>query len=233
MAHPVKTIVGGSVALGLSFLLTGCFELQNNTTFRANGEATVEVEIAVAADVMAMISNPAFAKAGKTEGFPNLLGECGKPWPKEEPIPDGVRSIESRRGKRGDMETCTVVFDVSDPIRAVESAKKVEVPNAELAPKQDISLVRLDSGSGYRFRISVTPAKSDGMPPEAAKMAAAMMSAMLADRHLTFTVSGRSVTNTNGELTPDGRKATWKIPLLAIANPDERKPLLIEADVTY
>ncbi len=224
---------GIGVVLGVSILLGGCFEIRNDMAFRENGEARVEVEVALAAEIMAVLKNPAFAKEGEAGSFPDLLGECGKPWPNTKPLPDGVRSIESRRGKRGDLETCTMVLDVADPIAAVESAKKYDVPDVENAPKQDVSLVRLGSGNGYRFRVSVTPTKSPAIPPEAAKMAAAMMAAMFADRHVTLSVSGQRIENTNGELAPDRKQVTWKVPLASMADQTKAQPLVIEADVIY
>jgi hypothetical protein len=142
-----------------------------------------------------------------------------------------VRSAESRRGKRGDMETCTLVFDVSDPIAAVESAMKVEVPNADAVPKQDISLTRLPSG--YRLRMGMTPAKQPELPPEAAKMAAALMQAMFANRYLTLNLTGKKIENTNGELSADKSKVTWKLPLASLVDPSPERPTTIEADVIY
>jgi hypothetical protein len=144
-----------------------------------------------------------------------------------------VRSVESKRGKRGDMETCTLIFDVSDPVAAVEGVKKVEVPNADAVPKQDVSLTRLPSATGYRLRMAMTPAKQPELPPEAAKMAAALVEAMFANRYLTLSLSGQRIENTNGELSADKRKVTWRLPLAAIASPSPEKPTTIEADVIY
>lgn len=230
--HKIKA-AGTGVVLGLSLLVAGCFEIRNDMAFRENGEARVEVEVALAAEVMAILNNPAFAKEGKSGGLPDLLGECGKPWPSAKPLPDGVRAIESRRGKRGDMETCTMVIDVSDPVGAVEGAMKMDMPDVKEAPKRDFSLVRLDGGNGYRFRVGVTPAQSPEMPPEAAKMAAALMAAMLANRHFTLSLAGQRIENTNGELAPDRKQVTWKIPLASMADQTKAQPLVFEADVIY
>ena len=222
----------GSV-LALVLMLAGCIEITKDATFRENGEARVEVETAISAELVALASNPAFAKAAGGEGIPNPFGDCGKPWPAGEPLPEGVRSVESRRGKRGDMETCTMVFDVADPIAAIEKAKKVTVPTFDNIPKQDISLTRLPSESGYRLRVSMTPAQSPDMPKEAAQMAAAMMKAMFADRYLTLSLSGKRIENTNGVLSPDKRKVTWRLPLASLVAPAQDKPVTIEADIIY
>lgn len=220
-----------AAALALSLILAGCIEIAQDVAFRENGEARVELEIGLSAELAAMLSNPELAKQFGSEKTPNPIADCGKPWPASEPLPDGVRSVESKRGKRGDMETCTLIFDVADPIAAVEGVKKVEVPNADAVPKQDVSLTRLPSG--YRLRMAMTPAKQPELPPEAAKMAAALVEAMFANRYLTLSLSGQRIENTNGELSADKRKVTWRLPLAAIASPSPDMPTSIEADVIY
>jgi hypothetical protein len=224
-------MMAASAVLGVSLLLSGCIELTKDATFHENGEVRVELEIGLSAELAAMLSNPELAKQFGTGNSLNPIADCGKPWPTNEPLPDGVRSAESRRGKRGDMETCTLIFDVSDPIAAVESAMKAEVPNAHAVPKQDISLTRLPSG--YRLRMGMTPAKQPELPPEAAKMAAALMQAMFANRYLTLNLTGKKIENTNGELSADKSKVTWKLPLASLAAPSPDKPTTIEADVIY
>ncbi|MBN9262101.1 MAG: hypothetical protein J0I57_13300 [Hyphomicrobium sp.] len=225
-----KTMTGA--ALGMSLSLAGCLELTKEATFRENGEARVEMEMALSAELVALATNPAIAKQAGAEGL-NLFGDCGKPWPANEPLPAGVRSVESKRGKRGDMETCTIVFDVSDPIAAVESAKKVEVPHADAVPKQDVSLTRLQGAPGYRLKMAMVPAKQPEISAEAAQMAASLMKAMFANRYLTLSLSGQRIENTNGELSADKRKVTWKLPLASLVAPSPDNPTTIEADVIY
>jgi len=226
-----KSVVG--VAVGLASLLAGCVELTNDAAFRESGEARVEVEIALAAELMAIATNPALAKELGGGGLPPLFGDCGKPWPANEPRPDGVRSVESRRGKRGDMETCTIVVDVIDPIVALENSRRISVPSVENMPKQDVSLTRLPGVPGYRLRMSMTPPQSPELPREARKMAAAMMKAMFADRYLTLSLSGKRIENANGEVSADKRKVTWKLPLASLVTPTPEKTVSIEADVIY
>lgn len=227
----VRTIAAGT-ALAMSLLLAGCIELTKSAAFRENGEARVELEVGMSAELTAMLSNPELMKQfGGGEKTLNPIADCGKPWPSKEPLPDGVRSVETKRGKRGDMETCTLVFDVADPIAAVGSVKKVEIPNADAVPKQDVSMTRIPSG--YRLRMGMTPAKQPEMPPEAAKMAAALMEAIFANRYLTLNISAKRIENTNGELSADKSKATWRFPLASIASPSPDKPTSIEADIIY
>jgi len=225
-------MMAAGAALGMSLLLAGCIELTKSATFRENGEALVELEIGLSAELAAMLSDPEMLKKfGGGDKTLNPIADCGKPWPSNEPLPDGVRSVETKHGKRGDMETCTVIFDVADPIAAVASVKKVEIPNADAVPKQDVSLTRIENG--YRLRMGMTPAKQPDMPPEAAKMAAAIVQAMFANRYLTLNLSAKRIENTNGELSADKSKATWRFPLASIASPSPDKPTTIEADLIY
>ena len=229
----LRMMAAGAV-LATSSLLAGCIDLTKQATFREDGGARVELEIGLSAELAAMLSNPELIKqmggGGKTL---NPIADCGKPWPADDPLPDGVRSAETRKGKRGDTETCTLIFDVPDPMAAVESANKAEIPNADAVPKQDVSLTRLSGAPGYRLRMGMTPAKQPDLPPEAAKMAAAMMAAMFANRYLTLSVSAKRIENTNGELSADKSKVTWRFPLASLANPTPDKPTNIEADIIY
>ncbi len=223
------TMAGATLAMPL--LLAGCIDLTKSATFHENGEARVELEVGMSAELAALLTNPQLAKQFGSDKTPNPLADCGKPWPTDEPLPAGVRTAETRKGKRGDMETCTIIFEVSDPVAAVESAMKAEIPNADAVPKQDISMTRLPSG--YRLRMGMQPAKQPELPPEAAKMAAAMMEAMFANRYLTLSLTGKRIENTNGELSADKSKVTWRFPLASLANVSPDKPTTIEADIIY
>ena len=226
----LRTMATGAV-LTMTLLLVGCIDLTKQATFRENGEARVELEVGMSAELAAILSNPELAKQFGSDKTPNPLADCGKPWPADQPLPDGVRSAETRKGKRGDTETCTLIFEVSDPVAAVESAKKAEIPNADAVPKQDVSMTRIPSG--YRLRMGMTPAQQPDLPPEAAKMAAAMVAAMFANRYLTVSLAAKRIENTNGELSADKSKVTWRFPLASLANPTPDKPTSIEADIIY
>src|SRR5690349_23881974 len=152
-------------AVMAALTLAGCFELTKDATFLESGEARVEIEIAIAAELAAILSNPVFRKQLGQEDAPDLLGDCGKPWPAGKPLPDGVRSVESARGKRADMETCTFIADVSDPVAAVASAKDMQPPSGHhKMPPQDVSLVRLDGRPGYRLRVALMAPNMPGPP---------------------------------------------------------------------
>lgn len=215
--------------------LAGCFELSKDATFLENGEARVEIEIAIAAELAAVLSNPIFKKQLGQEDAPDLLGDCGKPWPADKPLPDGVRSVESARGKRADMETCTFVADVSDPVAAVASAKEMKPPSGrQKMPPQDVSLVRLDDRPGYRLRVALKAPELPGPPGgDAANVGKAVLDAMFANRYLTLRVAGRRIENTNGELSPESHRVTWRLPITTLFDPSREQPVILEADILY
>ncbi|MEO8651026.1 MAG: hypothetical protein ABI391_01920 [Hyphomicrobiaceae bacterium] len=213
--------------------LAGCLEISQDAAFRENGEVRFESEVALAPEITALMSNPIFTKQMGEQGVPDLLGECGKPWPADKPMPAGVRSIESRRGKRGDMDTCTWTADVSAPIDAVESVKAMKPPSRHKLPEQEFSLARLEGRPGYRLRIAITPLKLPPTPGDTQNLGKAVLDAMFVNRHITLSLSGQRIENTNGALAPDGRRVTWRIPIATAIDPTRQTPLTIEADILY
>jgi hypothetical protein len=213
--------------------LAGCFEITKDAAFRENGEARVEIEMALAAELAALLKNPAFAKQMAKEGALDLFADCGKPWPTEKPLPAGVRSVESRRGARADMESCTFVAEVSDPVAAVVSVNEMQPPPQHKVPKQEMSLVRLDGRTGYRLRIVLPPLKLPTTAGDARDVGKAVLDAMFVNRHFTISLSGQRIENTNGELASDGRRVTWRIPIATAIDPGRETPLTIEADIIY
>ena len=227
----MKTSILAVVILALS--LAGCFEITKDAAFRENGEARVEIEMALAAELAALLKNPAFAKQMAKEGAPDLFADCGKPWPTDKPLPAGVRSVESRRGTRADMESCTFVVEVSDPVAAVVSANEMQPPPQHQVPKQEMSLVRLDGRTGYRLRIVLPPLKLPTTAGDARDVGKAVLDAMFVNRHFTISLSGQRIENTNGELASDARRVTWRIPIATAIDPGRQTPITIEADIIY
>lgn len=227
----MKTSILAVVILALS--LAGCFEITKDAAFRENGEVRVEIEMALAAELAALLKNPAFAKQMAKEGAPDLFADCGKPWPTDKPLPAGVRSVESRRGTRADMESCTFVAEVSDPVAAVVSANEMQPPPQHKVPKQEMSLVRLDGRTGYRLRIVLPPLKLPTTAGDARDVGKAVLDAMFVNRHFTISLSGQRIENTNGELASDARRVTWRIPIATAIDPGRQTPITIEADIIY
>jgi hypothetical protein len=76
--HFGQTRIAAALA-AVALLLAGCFEITKDAAFRENGEARVEIEMALAAELAALLKNPAFAKQMTKEGAPDLFADCGKP----------------------------------------------------------------------------------------------------------------------------------------------------------
>ncbi len=222
-----------AVLTAAAVVLGGCFDVTQDATVRDDGQASIVVELALAAELAAIVGNPALSKQFGQEGAPNFLSDCGKPWPADKPLPAGVRSIESVRAKRGDMETCTLIIEVPDPVAAVASAREMQPPAGQKLPRQEFSLVRLDGRPGYRLRTTLTPPDLPIPPGADQNIGRALLDAMFANRYMTLSLSARSIENANGELSPDKSRVTWRYPIAAIFDPARDKPLSIEADILY
>jgi len=231
----VRLRTGASIiaAMVLTLSLAGCFEITKDAAFREDGGARVEIEMGLSAAFATLLKNPVFAKQMAQEGAPDLFADCGKPWPAGKPIPAGMRSVESRRGKRADLETCTFVIDVSDPVAAAVSSKEMPPPAGDKMPTHSLSLVRLAGRPGYRLRFAVNPLRPPRARQDSRNAGKAVLDALFANRHLTLSISARRIENTNGELTPDGRRVTWRFPIASVIDPGRPAPLTFEADVIY
>jgi len=228
-----RTGASMTAVLAAALALAGCFEITKDATFRENGEASVVIEIAIAAELAAIINNPVFSKQMGQEGATDVLRDCGKPWPAGKPLPDGVRSVETVRGKRGDTETCTLVIDVADPVTAIASVKEMQPPPGHKVPPQDVTLVRLDGRPGFRFRAALTPPNLPRPPGDTQNVGKALLDALFANRHVTIGISAQQIERSNGELAPGGRRVTWRLPIAELLDPGRDKPLTLEADIIY
>jgi hypothetical protein len=224
-----------AVLTAVAASLAGCFDITKDATFREDGGVSMVVEIALAPELAAILGNPALSKQFEQEGTPNFLSECGKPLSSDQPLPEGVRSVESVRGKRGEMETCTLVIDVSDPVVAVARANEMQPPPGQKIPRQDVSLTRLDGRPGYRFRASLTAPRIPGPPGagDTRAMGKAVLDALFANRFVSVGLTGQRIENTNGELALDGRRVTWRLSIADMLDPARGQPITFEADILY
>ncbi|HJQ60278.1 MAG TPA: hypothetical protein VJ890_25460 [Vineibacter sp.] len=211
--------------------LAGCFEFAADSDFRADGSALITAEIGVSQQLATVLS-------GQTKPGPaDLLGECEKPRPAAS-LPAGVRSITGKRSQRGDMALCTYVIDVADPVAAAEAQSRAaadRAPGLRGLDRPTLKLERLREGV---YRLSATFKPIDDLLPRTGQTAEdltanAMLLAMSANRYVTLTVSALRIENTTGELQTDGRKVTWKLPLLALVKSMPGTPTEIRADIVY
>lgn len=213
--------------------LSGCFAITQEAAFDESGAARIEAEVALAPELSALLSNPVITEQMRQQGVSDLLGDCGKAWPADKPIPDGVRSIVSRRGKRGDSVTCTWTVDVSDPAAAAAGTQRMQQQARLHMPAQEFSLVPLDGRPGYRLRIVLPSLKLPHVRGDQINFGKAALDAIFLNRHMTFGISAQRIENTNGELTPDRRHVKWHIPIATAIDPSRQTPISIEADIIY
>jgi hypothetical protein len=98
-------------------------------------------------------------------------------------------------------------------------------------------VVRLDNGN-YRFSAALgggraTGTRGDPNDPFARlgeTLAGAVFQQVLADAAINVRVHGSEVLSGNGQLSPDKRTMSWRVPLSALANP-AGAPRLMEAEV--
>jgi hypothetical protein len=220
-----------ALALGAAAsLLAGCFDVTADSVFRSDGTAQVTAELGISMQLAAVLSSQ-----GKP-GQPDFLADCEKERPADT-LPAGVTSIRGKRGQRGDMALCTYVVEVSDPVAASEAQRQRQkgAPGLGGLNKSQLKIERLREGV-YRltgdFKPMDDPTSGTRKPGE--DLAAnAMLLAMTANRYVTLSVSAARIENATGEVQADGRKATWKLPLIALVRQTPGVPYEIRADIVY
>jgi|GEM_PF-998712 hypothetical protein len=208
-----------------TLLLNGCFEVNSEAEFKENGEVLLTVELAVSAELMAIISHPNFSEKRETEL--DFISDCETP--RTATIP-GIRSLAGKLGQKSGMFTCTMTIDFSDPVLAYQHSRTS--PEFRKGPFSTFSIERLGDKEGYRIRGTIEPPKLTSSQ-ESNQMADAMLVAMLANRFFTISMKAQRFENTNGDLQNDNQQVTWKIPLISLFSNRTQVPIRIEADVIY
>ena len=219
------------LALGATAtLLAGCFDVTADGVFRPDGTAQVTAELGISMQLAAVLGSQA------RPGQPDFLADCEKERPADT-LPAGVTSIKGKRGQRGDMALCTYVIEVSDPVAASEAQRQRQggVPGLRGLNKSQLKIERLRDGV-YRlsgdFKPMDDPTSGTRKPGE--DLAAnAMLLAVTANRYVTLSISAARIENATGDVQADGRKATWKLPLIALARQTPGVPYEIRADIVY
>jgi hypothetical protein len=222
-ARVLLTVAALSVA-GLA--LGGCFELTANSDFRKDGTAKAEVEFAISMQGAAMMAGLA-----KDKGNADPMHDCETKASEDNSLPSGIRWVKGVRGTRGDMLTCTMSFELDDPVKAAKAWK----PNMKPGEGPfDLKMFRFErlSDSSYRLAalIEANPQKPDDA---AANPFVAMFLTAMANRYVTISISAAKIENTTGELDKDGRRATWKMPVALLIQPPPGYKQEIRADIVY
>lgn len=209
--------------------LPGCFEASADGKFQGDGSVQVTVEIGISAQFLAM------AQSNKT-GAQDPLGSCGNIQRMDE-APKGVKLIDASRGMKGDKVTCRVVAEIADPVVAVGDFERKMKPDDPII-LESFKLTRLSAGS-YRLEslieanAKVAEAKSTKPDQGAEAMGKALAVAMMANHYLTLSVTGERIENASGEVSPDKRTVTWRLPVIMFVSPVAGFRQEIRADIIY
>lgn len=210
--------------------LAGCFDFTADSAFRPDGTAQVTAEVAVSMQLTNLL-------ASQMPGQRDFLADCEKERPAGA-LPAGVTSIKGKRGQRGDMDLCTYVIEVADPVAAAaaqQDARTQGAPGMRGLERPQLKIERLREGvyrlSGQFKPIDMPLAKPE--KPADALATSAMLLAMTTNRYVTLTVSAVRIENANGDVQADGRKVVWKLPLLALVKTMPGTPYEIKADIVY
>ena len=210
--------------------LTGCFDFTADSTFRSDGTAQVTAEVGVSMQLTTLMTS-------QMPGQRDFLADCEKERPRET-LPAGVTSIKGKRSQRGDMALCTYVIDVADPVAAAAAQHDTRVqgaPGMGGLDKPEFKIERLREGV-YRLSGQFKPIELSLPKPEQrgdALATSAMLLAMTTNRYVKLTISARRIENATGEVQADGRKVTWKLPLMALVKAMPGTSYDIKADIVY
>lgn len=190
----VRRLIAVALAAGL---LTGCFEADQDLIVEKDGAATFKTRMAMEASLLQMSESD--------------LGFCA---PEDSAAVDGV-SMKHERHTEGSMEVCVVT--ASGPLdRLAEWIEQADhgpaAGDEEMAKGPAIALLR--DGSDYVFSVHI-----EGTPMEAAddkemmEEMKPMIMAAFAGRSLDWSVTAPEILDTSGQLSEDGKTASYSIPM--------------------
>jgi len=181
--------------------LSGCADFSQNLAVSADGTATLKLELAVAASMLAMTED---------EGASFCSGS---------PPFEGVTSTSEMFAQGADQVCRTTFSGTLDAIAAFVNQNAVmPKPSAEnggaAAPQIRQTLNKLGDNWRFDIIIPITGLPQQSTEPGAPKLdPKSMMLAMVADRAFTFSVTAPAIIETTGQLTEDGKTASFSLPL--------------------
>jgi hypothetical protein len=207
------------VVVALAVLLGGCFDFTTDAKFRPDGTALIDFEIAVATQLLAMEG----VKANSLENCAILQGR----------LRPGVKVLKAAQGTRGDMMTCRAKVEIEDPVKSLQVWEAT--PSGKEAPSilpPNFRLQRRDARS-YTLIGVFKPKVEPGNPLGGKSPVAAVLLASMSNHFITLSVSGARIENATGELSPDKRTVTWKLPLVMLVDPPPGFIQEVRADIVY
>jgi len=193
--------------VGVVPLLAGCLDMNQDLAFTADGQATMQMRMAMDASILAL--------AAEEDGTVNFCDTDDMT-----DIPQDV-TVDVERSTEGDNEVCVVT--ASGPIESLAAALNeggLGTGNDEADQSGQITLT--DEGDGvYVFNVAIDAGEAlgageDAGDPDAQAMQEAMMQMALAytaGRTLSWSVTAPRIVHTTGELSADGRTATYSLAL--------------------
>lgn len=188
----MKTI---NIAAALSILLLqGCFELGQEVVI-SDGEVNYTVEFGLSAQLAAM----AAIDSGKATT--DLCNEGGLV---EADIPEGMEASTSSRFEAGFLY-CT--FQVAGSLK-----KFGELTAGMKNDDQGAKLIMVELLPDNQLRL-VSEFQFDQNDDEDMDVMQSMMAAAFTDRVLSWKVTAPEIVSTNGQISGDGKTATWEVPV--------------------
>ena len=208
----------------ISLLLGGCFDFSVDSKVGPNGAVSGDAEVAVSAQFAGMIAG--LSKDGSNG---ELLKDCGKN-NAQDSVP-GVRLTPAVKGTRGDMITCSVHFEIDDPVKVAKEIRSRPGSPDDVVDTQ-VSIERLNDRT-YRVSYTFAPKKPATTEEEKNNPFIAMMTAAMVNHYISVSISAQRIENTTGEVSADGKRVTWKIPVLMLITPPPGYKQELRADIVY
>jgi hypothetical protein len=218
-----------TVVTACLLLLAACFDVSGKAAFKPDGTAAIELEIAVSLQFAAL------AAGMSKDGSGDPLKDCSPDSPRAAEVPPGISVVQVTRGMRGESMTCTITFNVKDPVEALKDFKPKKAEDKDPLEIREFRLTRLTDGAyAFRAEVVVPQRPAEAKPKDGAEeMGAGIVMAMMANHYITLTLSGQRVENANGDVSADGKSVTWKLPMIVLVKPPPGFRQELRANIVY
>jgi len=201
------------IICAIALLLSGCFDLHQSIVINDDRTASYQMELRMSSVLLSMVAEQAPGEDDigfSTESF------CNDNELVERDIPEGMDvAVDSYL----EDQNLVCSYEVSGPLdKFVElnmqgDTKQGQGDLVTIVPLED-DRVEITS----RFDFSDWKTKEGGSGESNDEMAQQMISAIMAGRVMRWSVTAPQIIESNGEISEDGKTATWELPLsLAIS----------------
>lgn len=185
-------------------LLSGCFEMQQDIIVGDDGTTQFKVELSIDAALIGM------AQQGKPDNF------CTSDVPKE--IPKDLTFSAERTIEKGDIVCLIKVHGpTASVLGAFSGGKLLPTPNSQKPDGMQMSFT--EDGTHKRIEITVFPTPKE---EEEENPMQGMLIGATTGRFISWSVTAPEIIETSGELTEDGKTASFSLPVATLlTNKDE------------